>query len=88
MDELGPLNLDFREYLFRRYDSEGRRYRFQGETLEAFEAWQPRARRFWRRRSGCRQHFSHRARTRTPTRRPMEGYITDLLVPCYMSPNP
>ena len=44
MDQLSPLYLDFREYLFRRYDTEGRKHRFQGDTLEAFEAWQPQAR--------------------------------------------
>ena len=38
------INRDFRKYLFRRYETLGRRQRFRGTTREAFEAWQSQAR--------------------------------------------
>ena len=44
MESLHPLNLDFREHLFRRYAQDGRKQRFPGETREEFEAWQVDAR--------------------------------------------
>lgn len=44
MNTLTPLNRDFREYLLRRHETEGRRQRFQGNGQAEFEAWQPQAR--------------------------------------------
>ena len=44
MSHLTPIGRDFREYLLRRYETVGRRHRFQGTTREEFETWQPEAR--------------------------------------------
>ena len=41
---VAPLNRDFRAFLLQRYEREGRRQRFTGESREAFEAWVPQAR--------------------------------------------
>ncbi|MBM3263833.1 MAG: acetylxylan esterase [candidate division Zixibacteria bacterium] len=41
---LSPLNRDFRDYLLRRLETQGRRQRFRGESRDEFEVWQTQAR--------------------------------------------
>ena len=41
---LTPLDRDFREYLFQRYQEQGRKHRCPDMTQQAFEDWQPQAR--------------------------------------------
>lgn len=41
---LAPVDRDFRDYLFRRYEEQGRKYRCPEMTRQTFETWQPDAR--------------------------------------------